>query len=111
MFEAITAPNRRLLTYPNLPDSFVEVRPEPMTDHRLRSSVLKARSRAIFVVGAKRFAGPHHRPDDQQPGQDPPQPLAVEAYQEKLSQPDLSRAEAPKRIDLLKHEIDLANSF
>ena len=37
--------------------------------------------------------------------------LAVEAYQEKLSQPDLSRAEAPKRIDLLKHEIDLANSF
>jgi hypothetical protein len=37
--------------------------------------------------------------------------LAVEAYQEKLFQPDLSRAEAAKRIDLLKREIELANSF
>jgi Protein of unknown function (DUF3072) len=37
--------------------------------------------------------------------------LAVEAYQEKLFQPDLSQAEAAKRIDLLKREIDLANSF
>jgi Protein of unknown function (DUF3072) len=39
------------------------------------------------------------------------QSLAEEAYQEKLIQPDLSRAEAAKRIDLLKREIDLANSF
>jgi Protein of unknown function (DUF3072) len=37
--------------------------------------------------------------------------LAVEAYQEKLFKPDLSRAEAAKRIDLLKREIELANSF
>ena len=37
--------------------------------------------------------------------------LAVEAYQEKLFEPDLSRAEAAKRIDLLKREIELANSF
>jgi Protein of unknown function (DUF3072) len=37
--------------------------------------------------------------------------LAVEAYKEKLFHPDLSRAEAAKRIDLLKREIELANSF
>jgi hypothetical protein len=37
--------------------------------------------------------------------------LAVEAYQEKLFQPDLSRAETAKRIDLPKREIELANSF
>jgi hypothetical protein len=37
--------------------------------------------------------------------------LAVEAYQEKLFQPDLSRVEAAKRIDLLKREIELADSF
>jgi hypothetical protein len=37
--------------------------------------------------------------------------LAVEAYQEKLFQPDLSRAEAARRIDLLQREINLANSF
>jgi hypothetical protein len=37
--------------------------------------------------------------------------LPVEAYQEKLFQPDLSRAEAAKRIELLKREIDLANSL
>jgi hypothetical protein len=37
--------------------------------------------------------------------------LAVEAYQEKLFQLDLSQAEAAKRIDLLKWEIELANSF
>jgi hypothetical protein len=37
--------------------------------------------------------------------------LAVEAYQEKLFQPDLSRAEANKRIDFLKREIEPANSF
>jgi hypothetical protein len=37
--------------------------------------------------------------------------LAVEAYQEKLFQPDLSRAEAAHRIELLKREIELANSF
>jgi Protein of unknown function (DUF3072) len=37
--------------------------------------------------------------------------LAVEAYQERLFQPDLSRAEAAKGIDLLKREIDPANSF
>jgi hypothetical protein len=37
--------------------------------------------------------------------------LAVEAYQERLFQPDLSRAEVAKRIDLLKREIDMTNSF
>ena len=37
--------------------------------------------------------------------------LAVEAYQEKLFQPDLSWAEATKRIELLKREIELADSF
>ena len=38
--------------------------------------------------------------------------LAVEAYQEKLFDPDLSRAEATKRIKkFLKREIELANSF
>jgi Protein of unknown function (DUF3072) len=39
------------------------------------------------------------------------QNLAVEAYQERLFQPDLSRVEAAERIVLLKREIDLANSF
>jgi len=39
------------------------------------------------------------------------QSLAVEAYQERLFEPDLSRAEAAKRIELLKREIELANSF
>jgi Protein of unknown function (DUF3072) len=37
--------------------------------------------------------------------------LAIEAYQEKLFQPDLSRGEAAKRIEALKREIALANSF
>jgi hypothetical protein len=37
--------------------------------------------------------------------------LAEEAYQEKQFQPDLVRAEAAKRIDILKREIDLAHSF
>jgi hypothetical protein len=37
--------------------------------------------------------------------------LALEAYQEKLFQPDLTKGEAAKRIDALKREIELANSF
>jgi hypothetical protein len=37
--------------------------------------------------------------------------LAIEAYQEKLFQPDLTRDEAAKRIEALKREIALANSF
>ena len=37
--------------------------------------------------------------------------LALEAYQEKLFEPDLTRGEAAKRIDALKREIELANSF
>ncbi len=37
--------------------------------------------------------------------------LAIEAYQPKLFAPDLSRAEAALRIEALKQEIALADSF
>ena len=37
--------------------------------------------------------------------------LAVEAYQEKLFEPDLTTGEAAQRIESLKREIALANSF
>jgi DUF3072 family protein len=37
--------------------------------------------------------------------------LAGEAYQEKLFEPGLAAAEAARRIDLLKRQIALANSF
>jgi hypothetical protein len=37
--------------------------------------------------------------------------LAVEAYQPKLFEEQLSRAEAARRIETLKREIELANSF
>ena len=37
--------------------------------------------------------------------------LAVEAYQPKLFEETLSRQEAARRIDELKREIELANSF
>ncbi|CAN5363008.1 hypothetical protein BH11PSE4_BH11PSE4_12210 [soil metagenome] len=37
--------------------------------------------------------------------------LAVEAYQPKLFEETLSRAEAARRIDALKREIELADSF
>ena len=37
--------------------------------------------------------------------------LAIEAYQPKVFAPDLSRAEAARRIEALKQEIALADSF
>jgi Protein of unknown function (DUF3072) len=37
--------------------------------------------------------------------------LAIEAYQPKLFATDLSRAEAARRIEALKQEIALADSF
>jgi hypothetical protein len=37
--------------------------------------------------------------------------LAEEAYQPKLFERDLSQAEADRRIEVLRAEIDLANSF
>ena len=37
--------------------------------------------------------------------------LSVEAYQPKLFEEDLTRAEADRRIDALRREITLANSF
>lgn len=37
--------------------------------------------------------------------------LAIEAYQEKLFEAELTRGEATKRIEVLKREIALANSF
>ncbi|MDB5567428.1 MAG: hypothetical protein JWP84_3994 [Tardiphaga sp.] len=37
--------------------------------------------------------------------------LAIEAYQPKLFAPDLTRAEAARRIEALKQEIALADSF
>ena len=37
--------------------------------------------------------------------------LAIEAYQPRQFAPDLSRAEAAKRIEALKQEIALADSF
>ena len=37
--------------------------------------------------------------------------LSVEAYQPKLFQEDLTRAEADRRIAALRREIALANSF
>ncbi|MBN8991667.1 MAG: DUF3072 domain-containing protein [Rhizobiales bacterium] len=37
--------------------------------------------------------------------------LAAAAYQEKQFEPDLTRREAAERIDALKREIELANSF
>ena len=37
--------------------------------------------------------------------------LSVEAYQPKLFEKDLTRAEADRRIDALRREIALANSF
>ncbi len=37
--------------------------------------------------------------------------LAIEAYQPRQFAPDLSRAEAARRIELLKQEIALADSF
>jgi len=37
--------------------------------------------------------------------------LAIEAYQPKLFAPDISRAEAARRIEALKQEIALADSF
>jgi hypothetical protein len=37
--------------------------------------------------------------------------LAIEAYQPRQFAPDLSRAEAARRIEALKHEIALADSF
>jgi len=37
--------------------------------------------------------------------------LAAEAYQQKLFEPEISSQEAARRIDVLKREIALANSF
>lgn len=37
--------------------------------------------------------------------------LAIEAYQPKLFKPDLTRAEAARRIQALRDEIALADSF
>jgi hypothetical protein len=37
--------------------------------------------------------------------------LAEEAYQPELYQPDLSKEEAARRIEALRHEIELADSF
>ncbi|MEH2468574.1 hypothetical protein V1281_002169 [Nitrobacteraceae bacterium AZCC 2161] len=37
--------------------------------------------------------------------------LAIEAYQPKLFAPDLTRGEAARRIEALKQEIALADSF
>ncbi|HEY8334002.1 MAG TPA: DUF3072 domain-containing protein [Tardiphaga sp.] len=37
--------------------------------------------------------------------------LALEAYQPKLFEEQLTRQEAARRIDALKREIELANSF
>jgi hypothetical protein len=37
--------------------------------------------------------------------------LALEAYQPKLFEEQLTRQEAARRIDVLKREIELANSF
>ena len=37
--------------------------------------------------------------------------LAEEAYQPRQYQPDLSKEEAARRIDALKREIELADSF
>jgi hypothetical protein len=37
--------------------------------------------------------------------------LAEEAYQPKLFERDLTQAEADRRIEVLKAEIELANSF
>lgn len=37
--------------------------------------------------------------------------LAAEAYQPKQFDRDLTRAEAARRIEILKQEIELANSF
>jgi hypothetical protein len=54
-------------------------------------------------LGAARFS------DDLDAG--PDAAWAVEAYQEKQFEPGLSRAGPAKRIDALKREIDLANSF
>lgn len=37
--------------------------------------------------------------------------LSIEAYQERLFEPGLDSTEAARRIDVLKREIELANSF
>ena len=37
--------------------------------------------------------------------------LSVEAYQPKLFEKNLTREEADRRIEALRHEIELANSF